>query len=68
MTISIVLDLSKAVSVHDLWQFLSFVPMWQDHEKDIRALDAKGLAVRWLEIELGASPDLGTSGGGPSLP
>lgn len=59
MTISIVLDLSQAVSVHDLWQFLSFVPQWHDHDKDIRAMDVKGLAVRWLEVEINAAPDSG---------
>lgn len=69
MAISIVLDLAQAVSVHDLWQFLSFVPPWHDHDKDIRAMDVKGLAVRYLEVEINASQDAGgrnpTGGGEP---
>lgn len=71
MAISIVLDLAEAVSVHDLWQFLSFVPHWHDHDKDIRAMDVKGLAVRYLEVEINPSPDSDnrrpTGGGGSSL-
>jgi hypothetical protein len=59
MAISVLLDLSQAVSVHDLWQFLSFVPNWHDNDNDIRAMDVKGLAVRWLEVELNPSPDSG---------
>jgi hypothetical protein len=57
MAISIVLDLSEAISVHDLWQFLSFVPQWHDHDKDIRAMDVKGLAVRYLQVEVNPSPE-----------
>ncbi len=70
MAISILLDLSEAVSVHDLWQFLSFVPNWHDHDKDIRVTDVKGLAVRWLEVELNPSSDSGnrSSAGRPSSP
>ncbi|WP_133247467.1 hypothetical protein [Arthrobacter sp. H-02-3] len=71
MAISIVLDLAEAVSVHDLWQFLSFVPQWHDHDKDVRVMDARGLAVRYLEVEINASPDSGSkspTGGGASLP
>lgn len=59
MSISIVLDLAEAVSVHDLWQFLSFVPQWHDHDKDIRVMDVKGLAVRYLEVEMNPSKDSG---------
>jgi hypothetical protein len=71
MAISVLLDLSQAVSVHDLWQFLSFVPIWHDHDKDIRVMDVKGLSVRWLEVELNPSTDSGnrsSSGGHPSSP
>lgn len=71
MAISIVLDLSQAVSVHDLWQFLSFVPQWHDHDRDIRSMDVKGLAVRGLEVEINPSPDSGNrsaTGGHPSSP
>ncbi len=52
MAISVVLDLTQEVSVHDLWQFLSLVPQWHDRDKDIRAMDIAGLAVRSLEIEI----------------
>jgi hypothetical protein len=60
MAISILLDLSKPVSVHDLWQFLSFVPNWHDNDKDIRAADVKGLAVRWLEVDINSEQDSGS--------
>jgi len=69
MAISIVLDLTQAVSVHDLWQFLSLVPHWHDQDRDIRAMDVKGLAVRYLEVEINPSQDSGsrspTEGGEP---
>lgn len=71
MVMSIVLDLAQAVSVHDLWQFLSFVPTWHDNDKDIRAMDVKGLAVRYLEVEIAPSPESGNrsaTGGGASSP
>jgi hypothetical protein len=57
MAIVVMLDLSDSVSVHDLWQFLSFVPHWFDKDKDIRVTDAQGLATRWLEIEVSGSDD-----------
>jgi hypothetical protein len=71
MVMSIVLDLAQAVSVHDLWQFLSFVPTWHDNDKDIRAIDVKGLAVRYLEVEIAPSPESGNRsamGGAASSP
>ena len=52
MAIHVVLDLTEAVSVQDLWRFLAFVPHWYDEGKDIRATDVRGLATRYLEIEL----------------
>ena len=57
MVIRVVVDLSESVSVHDLWQFLALVPHWHDNDRDIRAMDATGLAARYLEVEL--SPSLG---------
>lgn len=57
MAISVVLDLTKAVSVHDLWQFLSLVPQWHDEDKDIRAMDLKGLGVRFFEVEIAPSSE-----------
>jgi hypothetical protein len=57
MTISVLLDLTEAVSVNDLWQFLSLVPQWHDGEKDIRAMDVKGLGVRFLEVEIAPSSE-----------